>query len=619
MKIQSYFKKDMSSVAKFILAVTSTVLLILCILSTLNSLRIQYYAPGACKPQLFRINLISPEVHSTILTELFVIVVFLSILIEPRFTVSKKACYLTVTLIALVLLLFILSLEWLALSLFFISLVAATIFLVARIGLLRKTLKLVLVPFFLLELLVFVSWSFHPFFGQPEIMECLRLIQSKFSSVGEVLNPLIIILLMFSWVLLSLKLEKVNRLINAIRVKLAFPKILSFSKENGSLNIPLPYTQVILVFSVLLSVFLVVYPYSPRLNPTGRPLSVDVASYVNIMVNMTSLPTPIASIDWAFRTQERSIYLVSLYLLDMVFKAEMESIVKYSPVFLSPILVLSVYLFVKQGTGDRVAASLSAFFTACSINTVAGMVAGFFANWLALGVAYLALMLLLRFFDKRRLTYFLLSTIMFILVLFTHSWTWVLLMGVLMAHIVITFLRTFFLKENHDVKVEAFPLASMALINFLFDVFRSLILDRTSGASIGYNAANYGVSFYNLLILNQNLSYALRHYIMGFSNSFPIFILAFIGALMLAPRKDLFSRLLVSWVMAVSFVFIISGSELQSRLLYDLPIQILATFGSIGVFKKFSKLSSKTGYLTLGLAALSAANYAYMSMARLAA
>ncbi|MEM2941567.1 MAG: hypothetical protein QW304_08490, partial [Thermoproteota archaeon] len=396
MKIQSYFKKDMPSVAKFILAVTSTVLLILSILSTLNSLRIQYYAPGACKPQLFQINLISPEVHSTILTELFVIVVFLSILIEPRLTVSKKACYLTIILIASVLLLFILSLEWLALSLFFISLVAATIFLVARIDLLRKTLKLVLVPFFLLELLVFVSWSFHPFFGQPEIMEYLRLIQSQFSSVGEVLNPLTIILLMFSWVLLSLKLEKVNRLINAMRMKLAFPKALSFSKENGSLNIPLPYTQVILVFSVLLSVFLVVYPYSPRLNPTGRPLSVDVASYVNIMVNMTSLPTPIASIDWAFRTQERSIYLVSLYLLDMVFKAEMESIVKYSPVFLSPILVLSVYLFVKQGTGDRVAASLSAFFTACSINTVAGMVAGFFANWLALGVAYLALMLLLR-------------------------------------------------------------------------------------------------------------------------------------------------------------------------------------------------------------------------------
>lgn len=604
---------------RFTLPVVSVVLLILCLLSVLNSLRIQYYSIGAWKPQLFRINLVSPEVHSTILIELFAIVVLLSLLIDPRLVIPRKACYAAVTFMAVVPLFFMLGFEWLALSLFFIFLLAATIFLVARVNLLKKTLTLLIIPFLLLELVSFLSWSLHPFLSQPEIVEWFRLTQSQVSSVWEVLNPLVVTLLMFSWMILIVKLEKVSRMINAIRARLSFPKAPLFSKENGNLGMAIPHARIILLFSILLSIFLAVYSYSPRLNPTGRPLSVDVEAYVNIMSNMTSLPTPMASIEWAFRKQERTIYLLSLYLLNGVFNAEMESIVKYSPVFISPILVLSVYLFVKQGTGDGVIASLSAFFTACSINTVVGMAAGFFANWLALGMAYLAFMFLLRFFEKRRRTYFLFSAILFISVLFTHSWTWMLLMGVLIAHIVITLLRALLLRENHDVKLEAIPIASMVLINILFDLFRSLMLDRSSGTSIGYTTAtNYGVSFSNLLILNQNLSYALRHYVLGFSNSFLIFALVLIGALMLTRSKDLFSRLLASWVIVASPIFIISGSELQSRLLYDLPIQILATFGSIGVFKTFSKLSSKTGYLPLGLVTLSAANYAYMSMARLA-
>lgn len=620
MKVQqNHFKKDFFPVARLTLPVASAMLLTLCLLSALNSLRIQYYAIGACKPQLFQINLVSPEIHSTILIELFTIVVFLSLLTEPKLIVPRKTCYITVILVLMVLLFFILGLEWLALSLFFISLIATTIFLVMRVNLLKKTLMLLLVIFFLLELVSFISWSFHPFLSQPEIMEWFRFTQSQFSSVWEVLNPFIIILLMFSWVILISKSEKVDRRIKVIIARLSLPNALSFSNKNGSLKIPVFCIHIMLVFSVLFSVFLTLYPYSPKLNPTGRPLSVDVASYVKIMINMTSLPTPAASIDWAFRKQERSIYLISLYLLDTVFNAEMESIVKYSPVLLSPFLVLSVYLFVKQGTGDSVAASLSAFFTACSINTVVGMVAGFFANWLALGMAYLALMFLLRFFEKRRLTYFLLSVVLFISVLFTHSWTWLLLMGVLIAHIVIIFLRALFLRENHNVKPEAIPLMSIVLINILFDLFRSLMLDKSSGTSIGYTTASHSVGFSNLLILDRNLSYALRHYVLGFSNSFIMFTLALIGALILAPRKDLFSRILISWVMAVLPFFIISGSELQSRLLYDLPIQVLVTFGSIGVFKKFSEISSKAGYLSLGLVALSVANYAYMSMARLAA
>ena len=621
MKVQqNRLKKDFLPVARLTLPVASAMLLALCLLSALNSLRIQYYVIGAFKPQLFQINLVSPEIHSTILIELFTIVVFLSLLTEPKLIVPRKACYITAILVLMVLLFFILGLEWLALSLFFISLIATTIFLVMRVNLLKKTLMLLLAIFLLLELFSFISWSFHPFLSQPEIMEWFRFTQSQFSSVWEALNPFIIILLMFSWVILIFKPEKVDRRIKAIMARLNLPNALSFSNESGSLKIPAFYTHIMLVFSILFSVFLTLYPYSPRLNPTGRPLSIDVASYVEIMVNMTSLPTPAASIDWAFRKQERSIYLVSLYLLDTVFNAGMESIVKYSPVLLSPFLVLSVYLFVKQGTGDSVTASLSAFFTACSINTVVGMVAGFFANWLALGMTYLALVFLLRFFEKRRLTYFLFSTILFISVLFTHSWTWLLLMGVLIAHIVITFLRASFLGENHNVKPEAIPLVSIVLINILFDLFRSLMLDKSSGTSIGYTtAASYSVGFSNLLILDRNLSYALRHYVLGFSNSFIMFTLALIGALILIPRKDLFSRILISWVMAVLPFFIISGSELQSRLLYDLPVQVLATFGSIGVFKKFSEISSEAGYLSLGLVALSVANYACMSMARLAA
>jgi hypothetical protein len=66
-------------------------------------------------------------------------------------------------------------------------------------------------------------------------------------------------------------------------------------------------------------------------------------------------------------------------------------------------------------------------------------------------------------------------------------------------------------------------------------------------------------------------------------------------------------------------VFVFSSGEMQSRLIYDLPIPILVTFGSIEVFKAFSKLSYKNGCLALASVALSTANYACISMACLAA
>jgi uncharacterized membrane protein len=152
---------------------------------------------------------------------------------------------------------------------------------------------------------------------------------------------------------------------------------------------------------------------------------------------------------------------------------EIASIVKYSPVFISPILVLSTYLLVKQTYKNRAVASLSALFAVCSINTVVGMAAGFFANWLALGMAYLALMFLSRFLESRRIPDALFSVVLFILVLLTHSWTWMLLMGVLLTHVVITYIRRLLLREELDSKSESTAVVPIVLINFLFDLFRT--------------------------------------------------------------------------------------------------------------------------------------------------
>ncbi|MGH9927040.1 MAG: hypothetical protein ACRD5B_16855, partial [Nitrososphaeraceae archaeon] len=94
------------------------------------------------------------------------------------------------------------------------------------------------------------------------------------------------------------------------------------------------------------------------------------------------------------------------------------------PALLSPLLVLSIYFLTKEITRNTLAALFSAFITAVSFQTMIGVYAGFYANWIALVFGYFSLLFVLRFLNTHSNKYLIAFSITLIALLFSHVYTW---------------------------------------------------------------------------------------------------------------------------------------------------------------------------------------------------
>src|SRR5207237_6123315 len=110
-------------------------------------------------------------------------------------------------------------------------------------------------------------------------------------------------------------------------------------------------------------------------------------------------------------------------------------------------------MFVFCGCRNTRVAGLARLLTAFSFQFTVGMWAGYYANWLALGESYLFLGLLLRFSNSKSTTSLVGLVVASVALLFTHPWTWDLM-------IVIT---AIFLVE-HSIRSHDFRLTKAAIL-----------------------------------------------------------------------------------------------------------------------------------------------------------
>src|SRR5438445_13622844 len=246
------------------------------------------------------------------------------------------------------------------------------------------------------------------------------------------------------------------------------------------------------------------------------------------------------------------------------------------PIFLGPLLTISSFVFVAKGQGNERKAALSSLMTALSFQITVGLWAGFYANWLALAEAYFLLSAILKLSKSESRSSLLIALSLSLAILFTHPWTWDFMM-VLCA--LFLFSQSF---TNHDVKLARLAIVFLA-VNALIDVVRFYTLNASGTGIAGLDTITTGVNLSQFASFWPNLVATLVQYYVQLLAGSVVLGFAMVALWRLLSAREGFWRLISMWIVLASLPFPFSSSLLQARIVYLLPIPILASAGTIGL------------------------------------
>jgi len=356
-------------------------------------------------------------------------------------------------------------------------------------------------------------------------------------------------------------------------------------------------SAIIIASSFVAALFIGYYNYAVAgVNNPGFP-GVDVPHYIRWLKEMLN-KNPSDALVYASEN-DRFLYLVLQYLCFFVSGSSPEGFVTYSmPVVLTFLLTLSTFFLVKTGRSLPYA-STAMLVTIFSFQVTVGIYAGFFANWFALTFLYIFYGLLVRALKGKNKSPFLLvlSGVSSVAVLYTHPWTWILLViMILSAYLVTTLLLVYFRKKDiHDYLWEFKFLATLLIFNLVMFYVKGL-LNIGGGARIGgyINVKTFRPSLWNIFALRYFLDRTFNWYVGGFYAYTPIIILAILGVFSILDYEDCYNRLLLNW-MLISSAMAFVDFPWQARFLYLTPFNIYVALGILYSAEKLSRFSELKG------------------------
>ena len=334
-----------------------------------------------------------------------------------------------------------------------------------------------------------------------------------------------------------------------------------------------------LTIGLIMAIFIAVYPYLPAVGSDGRLIGVDTEYYLKKLelAQGSSISTALM----IAVTDDRTVLHLFNYFLSFLVNDPV-LVMKLLPLILSALLVLSTFLLVRVGTDNSHLAGLSALFTPVAFQQIAGMNAGFYANWLALIEINVFFSLLLVSLRKKRFKLFYGITALSILVLFTHPWSWFVLMGSVSIFMVAGFLT------KSSGKMESFSLLGLLAINILADTVKGAAIPWVgTGSQAVYASLIPSLRLSDLSSVFGVLGETFTTFLGGAFNNLPLIVLAAIGFASIRTYGDRFhAMLLAQGVSGLGGVFLLSAnflSYLQARALYVIPFQIFGALGFVAV------------------------------------
>jgi len=364
--------------------------------------------------------------------------------------------------------------------------------------------------------------------------------------------------------------------------------------------------KIMLATGVVVSTLLPLVPYRPDLNPSGSLVGVDSPLYLGWLQQMISLPLPQA-IHFSFVSGldgSRPLLLLLLYLVSSTGVAP-TLIIEFLPVVLSPLLSLSTFVFVKTGFGSSEIAGLTSILTPVSFYTTVGLWGGYYANWLALIFVYLFLAGLMAYLRGPTLSRYTVMWFLSIATFLAHPWTWAMIAA---ACLVFGFTEWKLIRKRSILG----SIAGIIGTGVVLDAIKSLIFaTRSVGVDVAGTFAAAGTA--QLANSWSNLVEALTLTHGGILANWLLLGAGVLGLLALRWKVRA-ERFLILWLFVSSLPFLLMDSYHQARILYNLPIPVLASIAFVGLGFQVEMRSSLWSSLAIVLGLVVLTGYSLQGM-----
>jgi hypothetical protein len=361
----------------------------------------------------------------------------------------------------------------------------------------------------------------------------------------------------------------------------------------------------ILVVAIILSIIMVLIPQHPSINKDNQEIGVDTHYYVTWIGELAKSNNVSDLVYQAFILQgqegDRPLSLIFMFLVYQIAGGNLSEVIEHLPIILGPGLVLAFYLLTLELTRDEKIALIAALLGAVSFHTLAGIYAGFYANWLALIVGYISIVFLFRYLRHGRLPDLSIFSILLFAVLFLHVYTWTVLTAV--AAIFLVTMLLVVIGKNYRNSSNNTDLNKGRIIWLLLVLVLSIVVDITKVALTGSSGgleqdielAQTGLGIEQFNLRSVILDTTMHHSLGGVFSNFIILTLGLFWVLKSNMREP--STIFLMIFLSIGLVPLFFGSwGIQARVFYNIPFEIPA---AIALYY----ISSRSGSILVTFAA----------------
>ncbi|RLE55068.1 MAG: hypothetical protein DRJ26_01155 [Candidatus Methanomethylicota archaeon] len=450
------------------------------------------------------------------------------------------------------------------------------------------------------EAIALIHWALiAPIIGEATIKDLANLEQALFYIVAPI-SPLLVIATLYFWAA-----KPIIKLYLTPALKPITTKITEKLGESEKLHINV---KIALISSIALSIISAIYPYTPKINPQRVPVGVDIRYYARWVHDLEQNIGSALTIAGG----SRPTILLLIFGFKLLSGLDAVEAVKLTPIILNPLLVLATYYMIMKTTGDQEWAALSALITSVGLKVTVNMYSYFLANTLALIFQFTSIALLVVALEKSDKISLMAAIGLTTAVIFTHPWSFTQYYAAIALSLIIQVLNRIRNTSWNEKKVKM-------LIVFLaatgaIDIVKELLI----GVG-GYKATQGTVVrqpiLVNLLEFWSNNIFAFRLLYGGYLSNTILIALATLGTYAL-KRSGEFQEIITNLLITTSLVYPLVCGSLQSRLVFNLPVEVLAAYGLLYIMRK-PTLSSRLKKAIIAFTLASTVTYALRSLANL--
>lgn len=350
-------------------------------------------------------------------------------------------------------------------------------------------------------------------------------------------------------------------------------------------NIDFKSKFIYLLIFMLLTASLTLIPHLESINEDDQIIGTDTKYYLRYLESLeesknTEEFLQRAFTESGFRGGDRPLSLFMILTIAKIGNTDLVDAIEFLPTLLGPALVLTVYFLTREFTSNDVTSLLAAFLTLVSFQTLGGIYAGYYANWLALIFGYMSFVFLIKFLKKSKVYQLIGFSIFVIFMMLSHVVSWAVITVVMVAFLLIMFKLNYY-PRKHIV------LILLVVITFIFiDLGKSVVMGASGGIEtsaamvttgpIGFDQFSqrwYNLSLNTTVILGGQLGNII---ILG------------LGAYWLfhcdvRKRYNIFIMVFLS----IALVPVLIGVwGVQDRMLYNIPFQIPAAIALTQIIRR---------------------------------